>query len=113
MTMDKDQVVAWLERRGRRKNVAGLARYGIVAEHAFGVSMSTLLGLRKRLGQDHALALVDDRLGENRRAQSQTDCRGKRCFRHPVSETLASLLLHCLSPCWLLHLTQLKSGTSG
>jgi 3-methyladenine DNA glycosylase AlkD len=54
--MDKNEVLTWLERRGTRRTVEGMARYGIVAEHAFGVPMGTLLSLRKRLGKDHALA---------------------------------------------------------
>jgi 3-methyladenine DNA glycosylase AlkD len=33
-----------------------MARYGIKAERAFGVSMGTMLSLQKRLGKDHALA---------------------------------------------------------
>lgn len=55
--MTRDEVLAWLEKRGTRKNVAGMARYGITARRAFGVSMATMLSLRKRLGKDHALAL--------------------------------------------------------
>lgn len=39
-----------------RRNVEGLARYGIVAPRAFGVPVATLLQLAKRLGKDHALA---------------------------------------------------------
>jgi 3-methyladenine DNA glycosylase AlkD len=35
-----------------------MARYGIKAERAFGVTMGTLLSLKKRLGQDHALSLA-------------------------------------------------------
>jgi 3-methyladenine DNA glycosylase AlkD len=56
--MDKDEVLRWLERRGTRRTVEGLPRYGIEAEHAFGVTMGTLLVLRKRLGTDHALSLA-------------------------------------------------------
>lgn len=56
--MDKDEVLKWLERQGTRRNVEGMARYGIVAERAFGVTMGTLLTLRKRLGKDHALAMA-------------------------------------------------------
>jgi 3-methyladenine DNA glycosylase AlkD len=52
----KDEVLAWLERRGTRRNVAGMARYGIVARRAFGVSMGTMQPLAKRIGRDHALA---------------------------------------------------------
>ena len=54
--MDKDDVLRWLERKGTRRAVEGMARYGIQAKHAFGVPMSTLLALRKRLGKDHALS---------------------------------------------------------
>jgi 3-methyladenine DNA glycosylase AlkD len=53
---DAAEVLAWLERRGTRRNVEGMARYGIVAPRAFGVPVGTLLGLAKRHGKDHALA---------------------------------------------------------
>ena len=56
--MDKTEVMQWLERQGSRRNVEGMARYGIVAERAFGVSMGTLQSLSKRLGKDHALSLA-------------------------------------------------------
>lgn len=54
--MTKEEVLTWLERRGTRRTLDGMARYGIVAEHAFGVTMGTLLSLSKRLGKDHHLA---------------------------------------------------------
>jgi len=50
------EVLAWLKRKGTRRNVLGMARYGIAAKRAFGVPMGTLLSLKKRLGKDHALA---------------------------------------------------------
>jgi len=50
------EVLTWLERRGSRKNREGMARYGIVAPKAFGVSVATLQQLGKRLGRDHTLA---------------------------------------------------------
>jgi 3-methyladenine DNA glycosylase AlkD len=50
------EVLAWLERRGSRRNREGMARYGIVAAKVFGVSVSTLQQLAKRLGRDHDLA---------------------------------------------------------
>jgi 3-methyladenine DNA glycosylase AlkD len=56
--MNKDEVLAWLEKQGTRRTVDGMARYGIEAERAFGVTMGTLLSLRKRLGTDHALSLA-------------------------------------------------------
>jgi 3-methyladenine DNA glycosylase AlkD len=54
--MDRNDVLTWLERRGSRRNVAGMARYGIRAARAFGVSMGTMRPLAKRLGTDHDLA---------------------------------------------------------
>ena len=55
--MTKHEVLAWLKRRGTQRNIRGMARYGIVARRAFGVSVGTLQSLKKRLGRDHALAL--------------------------------------------------------
>jgi 3-methyladenine DNA glycosylase AlkD len=56
--MDGKEVLAWLGRRGTRRNVEGMARYGIEAKRAFGVPMGTLLSLSKRLGKDHALSVA-------------------------------------------------------
>jgi len=55
--MDKNEVLAWLKRRGTQRTVKEMARYGIEAKLAFGVQMGTLGSLSKRLGKDHALAL--------------------------------------------------------
>ena len=55
--MDAKEVHAWLSRNGTRRTVAGMARFGIVARQAYGVTMAQLLGLKKRIGKDHALAL--------------------------------------------------------
>ena len=51
-------ILAWLERRGSKRNIAGMARYGIVAQHVLGVSMTAIKQLAKRLGRDHELALA-------------------------------------------------------
>jgi 3-methyladenine DNA glycosylase AlkD len=51
-------VLAWLARKGTRRNVQGMARYGIVARRVFGVPMHQLMSLKKRLGTDHALSLA-------------------------------------------------------
>lgn len=51
-----DDVLAWLERRGSRRNVEGMARYGIVSEKVFGISVADLRRKAKEIGQDHALA---------------------------------------------------------
>ena len=55
---DVEGVLAWLERRGTRRTVDGMARYGIEAKRAFGVPMGTLLALSKQLGKDHGLSVA-------------------------------------------------------
>lgn len=55
--MDKDEVLKWLERKGTRRYVEGMARYGIQTnKRVFGVSVGTMQSLAKQLGKDHALA---------------------------------------------------------
>jgi 3-methyladenine DNA glycosylase AlkD len=54
--LTKDEVLAWLEKQGTQKQIDGLARYGITASKAFGVSVGTMLRLKKELDRDHALA---------------------------------------------------------
>ena len=51
-------VLAWLERRGSKKNRDGMARYAIVADKAFGVSVGTLRQYGKEIGINHELALA-------------------------------------------------------
>ena len=53
-----DDALAWLKKRGTKKNVDGMARYGIIAEHVFGVSVGDIGAYAKRLGRDHELALA-------------------------------------------------------
>jgi 3-methyladenine DNA glycosylase AlkD len=48
--------IAWLKRRGSKRNRDGMARYGIVTPKAFGVSMATMEPLARRLRPDHTLA---------------------------------------------------------
>jgi 3-methyladenine DNA glycosylase AlkD len=45
-----------LKRRGTRRNVEGMARYGIRAPRVFGVSMAAMRALAKRFGRSHELA---------------------------------------------------------
>lgn len=54
--MTKSEILAWIETRGTAKDREGMRRYGIVAKRAFGVPMSTLITLQKRIGTDHRLA---------------------------------------------------------
>lgn len=55
---DVKSVLAWLERKGSRVNREGMARYGIVAEKVFGVSVGSLRDHAKLLGKSHELALA-------------------------------------------------------
>ena len=45
------EALKWLERRGSKRVVAGMARYGIPSDGAFGVPMGMLLEQAKRLAQ--------------------------------------------------------------
>ncbi len=50
--------LAWLKRTGKRRNVEGMARYGIVAKKVFGVSVGDIARYAKPLRKQHALALA-------------------------------------------------------
>lgn len=52
------EVLAFLKKRGTRKNIDGMARYAIVADNVYGVSVGDLRGLSKKLGKSHELALA-------------------------------------------------------
>jgi 3-methyladenine DNA glycosylase AlkD len=47
-----------LEKRGTKANREGMARYGIVADKVFGVSVAHIRTIAKGLGKDHNLALA-------------------------------------------------------
>ena len=53
-----EDVLRMLERRGTRRGRESLARYGIVAPKAFGVPVSVIQQIGRRLGRDHELALA-------------------------------------------------------
>ena len=53
-----ERVVAELRRLGTKRNVEGMARYGIRAKKVFGVSKPKLDALAKRIGKNHALGLA-------------------------------------------------------
>jgi 3-methyladenine DNA glycosylase AlkD len=52
------KILAELRAMGSEKNRAGMARYGIKVQDAFGVSVYELRKIAKRLGTDHGLALA-------------------------------------------------------
>jgi len=51
-----DEIVAELWRMGSPANVAGMARYGVAAREALGISAVPLRALAKRIGRNHTLA---------------------------------------------------------
>jgi 3-methyladenine DNA glycosylase AlkD len=55
--MTLKQILSQFESLGDPKNVAGMARYGIVAKKVFGVSAPALHSIAKRIGKTHDLAL--------------------------------------------------------
>jgi 3-methyladenine DNA glycosylase AlkD len=57
-TPNVGDAIVWLERKGTRKNRDGMARYGIVAPKAFGVSVADIRALARTLGRDHDLAIA-------------------------------------------------------
>ncbi len=52
-----ETIIGELRTLGSEHNRAGMARYGISVDRAFGISMASLRPVAKRLGRDHALAL--------------------------------------------------------
>jgi len=56
MATPLDEAMGWLERTGTARQKAELARYGIDAPKAFGVSVGALLRYAKARPKDHALA---------------------------------------------------------
>ncbi len=55
-TLNVDEVLTWLKKKGTQRTVDGMARYGIQAERAFGVTVGALQVFRKRIGKDHELS---------------------------------------------------------
>jgi 3-methyladenine DNA glycosylase AlkD len=51
------EILDWLVQHGSSRNIAGMARYGIVSRHpVMGISVSDLQRYAKTIGRDHALA---------------------------------------------------------
>ncbi|HEX9708967.1 MAG TPA: DNA alkylation repair protein [Candidatus Thermoplasmatota archaeon] len=57
------QALLEIKRQGSRANREGMARYGIRAREAYGVSAPVLRSIAKRLGRDHELTLALRRTG--------------------------------------------------
>lgn len=52
------EAVAWLKARGNPRVRAGLARYGLPTEKAFGLPVATIRQYARALGRDHDLAVA-------------------------------------------------------
>jgi 3-methyladenine DNA glycosylase AlkD len=50
-------VLKWLKKSGSRKAAAGLARYGLPTDNAYGIPVGTLRQYAKTIGRDHGLAM--------------------------------------------------------
>jgi 3-methyladenine DNA glycosylase AlkD len=57
MAMSFHEVMAWMEGRRNEKNRAGMARFGINTERAYGISVVDLRKLAKSIPKDHSLAI--------------------------------------------------------
>ncbi len=55
--MQLKEIIEILKREENPHNLAGMARYGINTERAFGINLPTLRALAKRIGKNHELAL--------------------------------------------------------
>ena len=53
---DVKAALSWLEKKSTKRDRDNLARFGITADKAFGVSMRNIQALAKRLGRNHELA---------------------------------------------------------
>jgi 3-methyladenine DNA glycosylase AlkD len=106
-------VLAWLARYGRARNRDGMARFGITSPRVFGVSMTTMRPLVRRLGRDHALAealwrtgwlearLVAGCIGEPSRVTAATMDRWARDFDNWAVTDSTCLHLFChAAPAW-------------
>jgi len=51
-----ESVLAWLKRHSTKHTLEGMARYAIPSDNAFGVSVSDIRVLAKRVGRNHELA---------------------------------------------------------
>lgn len=56
MSLNIKEILRTLKAAGSPENVAGMARYGIVTQSAYGVSSQAIERLTRRIGKDHFLA---------------------------------------------------------
>jgi 3-methyladenine DNA glycosylase AlkD len=54
--MEYEEILSWMKSRYNKKNIQGMARYGINVRNAYGISMPALRKKAKQAGRDHRLA---------------------------------------------------------
>ncbi|HOY32028.1 MAG TPA: DNA alkylation repair protein [Bacteroidales bacterium] len=54
---EKEDIIQFLKEHTSESNLAGMARFGIITEKAFGISLPVLRALAKKYKNNHALAL--------------------------------------------------------
>ena len=58
MTMTRGEVLDWLKRKGTRRTIEGMDRYGIEAKRVYGVPMGQLQSLSRKIGKNQELYLA-------------------------------------------------------
>jgi 3-methyladenine DNA glycosylase AlkD len=83
--MNIKEILKTLKAAGSPENVAGMARYGIVTQSAYGASSPAIERLARRIGKDHSLA---EKLWQT----GNLDARILACFvEEPASVTAAQM----------------------
>ncbi len=100
-----DETLRWLERRGTKKNRDGMARYAIVAEKVFGVSVGDLRAYAKKLGRwakvfdnwaicDTVCLHLFDKTPHAMRKATEWSTRREEFVKRAAFALLASVALH-------------------
>lgn len=55
--MEMSEVIVILRQATKPKYLAGMSRYGIKTDHAFGIRLPDIRAITKKIGKNHALAL--------------------------------------------------------
>jgi 3-methyladenine DNA glycosylase AlkD len=85
MSMNIKEILKTLKAAGSPENVAGMARYGIVTQSAYGASSLAIERLARKIGRDHSLA---ERLWRT----GNLDARVLACFaEEPARVTAAQM----------------------
>jgi 3-methyladenine DNA glycosylase AlkD len=54
--MEYEEILGWIKSGYNKKNIAGMARFGISADNTYGISVTELRKKAKQAGRDHRLA---------------------------------------------------------